>query len=55
MLAMKHTLTPATLSQAQVQIARFGGRGVIVTHYVAPAMAARLKELNVPFMDTAGN
>jgi hypothetical protein len=52
MLAVKRTLTPATLGQAQAQIARFGGRGVIVTHYVAPAVAARLKELEVPFMET---
>ena len=55
MLAVKRTLTPATLGQAQAQIARFGERGVIVAHHIAPATAARLKALGVPFMDTAGN
>lgn len=52
---VKRTLTPATMGQALAQVARFGARGLLVTRYVTPPMAARLRELDVPFMDTAGN
>lgn len=52
---VKRTLTPATLGQAAAQLARFKKPGVLVTPYVTPPMAERLKALDVPFMDTAGN
>ncbi len=52
---VKRMLTPATLGQAAAQLARFKKPGVLVTQYVTPPMAERLKALDVPFMDTAGN
>lgn len=52
---VKRTLTPATLGQVAAQLARFKKPGVLVTPYVTPPMAERLKALDVPFMDTAGN
>ncbi|BAU49562.1 hypothetical protein SVA_3014 [Sulfurifustis variabilis] len=52
---VKRTLTPATLGQAAAQLARFKKPGVLVAPYVTPPMAERLKALDVPFMDTAGN
>lgn len=54
-VAVKRTLTPATLGQVVAQLARFRKPGVLVTGYVTPPMAERLKELNVAFIDTAGN
>jgi hypothetical protein len=52
---VKRTLTPATLGQAAAQLARFRKPGVLVTGYVTPPMAERLKELDVAFIDTVGN
>lgn len=52
---IKRILTPATLGQAAAQLARFRKPGVLVTGYVTPPMAERLKELDVAFIDTAGN
>jgi hypothetical protein len=37
------------------QLRRFGRPGLLVTRYVAPPMAERLKQLDVPFLDAAGN
>jgi hypothetical protein len=52
---VKRTLTPATLGHAVAQLQRFKGPAIIVTPYVTPQMAERLKALDVPFVDTAGN
>lgn len=52
---VKRVLTPATLGQAVAQLARFRKPGVLVTGYVTPPMAERLKELDVAFIDTVGN
>lgn len=52
---VKRTLTPATLGQAAAQLARFKKPGMLVTQYVTPPMAERLKALDIAFMDTAGN
>lgn len=52
---VKHTLTPTTLGHALAQLQRFGRPGLLVTRYVTPPMAERLKQLDVPFLDTAGN
>lgn len=52
---IKRTLTPATLGQAVAKLTRFRKPGMLVTGYVAPPMAERLKELDVGFIDTAGN
>lgn len=52
---VKRRLTPANLGQAVAQLARFRRPGVLVTEYVTPPVAERLKELDVAFIDTAGN
>ncbi len=52
---IKHTLKPTTLGHAVAQLQRFGRPGLLVTRYVAPPMAERLKQLDVPFLDAAGN
>jgi hypothetical protein len=52
---VKHTLKPTTLGHALAQLQRFGRPGLLVTRYVTPPMAERLKQLDVPFLDAAGN
>lgn len=52
---VKRTLTPATLGHAIAQLARFRKPGVLVTEYVTPPMAERLKQLDVAFIDAVGN
>lgn len=52
---VKHTLKPTTLGHALAQLRRFGRPGLLVTRYVTPPMAERLKQLDVPFLDAAGN
>ncbi len=52
---VKPTLTPATLGPVLAQLQRFGRPGLIVTRYVTPPMAERLKQRDVAFLDTAGN
>lgn len=54
-VAVKLTLTPATLGNAAAQIARFNRPALLVTRYVTPQLAARLKDMKVQFLDTAGN
>lgn len=52
---VKRTLTPATLGHALAQLARFRKPGVLITEYVTPPLAERLKQLDVAFIDTVGN
>lgn len=52
---VKRTLTQATMGQAAAQLARFRRPGVLVTTYVAPPMAERLKDHDIAFIDTVGN
>ena len=55
LVEVKRNLTPATLGAAVAQLARFGKPGMLVTRYVTPPLAEKLKELDVAFLDTAGN
>ena len=55
LVEVKRNLTPATLGAALAQLARFGEPAMLVTRYVTPPLAERLKELDVAFLDTAGN
>lgn len=55
LVEVKRALTHANLGQAIAQLKRFGRPGVLVTEYVAPPMADRLKALDIPFLDAAGN
>lgn len=52
---INRNLTPANLGQAAARVQRFKKPALLVTRYVTPTMAERLKALNVPFMDMAGN
>jgi hypothetical protein len=55
LVEVKQNVTPATLGQAVAQLARFGKPGILVTRYITPQVAERLKALDVAFIDTAGN
>lgn len=55
LVEVKGNVAAATLGQAVAQLARFEKPGILVTRYVTPQMAEHLKELDVPFLDTAGN
>jgi hypothetical protein len=60
---IKNTLTTATLGAAIRQLrdatahqpAFFPEKGLLVTPYVTPQMAERLREMDIPFIDTVGN
>jgi hypothetical protein len=52
---VKGFITKATIGHAAEQIRRFKKPGMLITRYVTPPMAERLKELNLTFIDTAGN
>ncbi len=52
---VKARLTQATLGVAVHQLERFPQKGLIVTDYVNPKMAERLKAMDMPFLDVVGN
>jgi hypothetical protein len=52
---VKRWLNPDTLGQAIVQMKRLPEKALLVTEYVNPNMAERLKQMDVPFLDTLGN
>ncbi|MBW2172351.1 MAG: hypothetical protein JRF69_10330 [Deltaproteobacteria bacterium] len=52
---VKATLTRATLGSVAHQLHKFPERPILVTKYVTPQVAERLKEMDIPFIDTAGN
>jgi hypothetical protein len=52
---IKKTLRPATLGAALAQLKRFKRPGILITDYMTTPMAEKLKEIDVPFLDTAGN
>lgn len=49
------TVTNATLGALAARLGRHGRKGILVTEYVNPKMAERLKGMGVPFLDAAGN
>lgn len=51
----KGTLNTNNLGTAVLQLQRFPKRGLLVTNYVNPKIAQRLKEMDIPFIDVAGN
>ena len=55
LVEVKKTLRPTTLGMAIAQLQRFKQPGAIITDYITPQMAERLKEMDIPFLDTAGN
>ncbi len=52
---IKTRLTQAALGMAVHQLERFAQKGLIVADYVNPKMAERLKTMDMPFLDAAGN
>ncbi len=54
-VAARPRLTVETLGAAVHQLGHFPHKGMIVTDYVNPRMAERLKEMNIPFLDAVGN
>ncbi len=52
---VKTTLTNATIGVMAQKFGLNNRRVLLVTGYVAPAMADRLKDLDIPFIDAAGN
>lgn len=52
---VKKIFTHATLGVAVQQLQKFPQRGLIVTQYVTPQIAELLKEMDVLFIDLAGN
>jgi hypothetical protein len=52
---IKRALPPAVLGHVVAQLQRFTTPGMLVTRYITPPMAERLRELNVAFLDVAGN
>ena len=52
---IKIALTQAAIGHIAEQIRRHNIPGILVTRYVTPQQAEKLKNLKVPFIDTAGN
>ena len=52
---VKRRLTEASLGMAVHQLEFFPQKGLIIADYVNPSMAERLKAMNIPFLDLAGN
>ncbi len=52
---VKRLLDTQTLGLAIEQMKRLPGKVLLVTPYVNPNMAERLKQMDVPFLDTLGN
>ena len=52
---VKQILDTQTLGQAIERMKRLPEKALLVTKYVNPKMAERLKEMDVPFLDTFGN
>ncbi|MGA9667117.1 MAG: type IV toxin-antitoxin system AbiEi family antitoxin [Gallionella sp.] len=51
----KRWLTPGTLGHVVTRLRDFGKNAILVTDYVTPAVAEKLKELDIAFVDAAGN
>lgn len=52
---VRRTLHSATLGAALQQLERLGQHAMLVTDYLAPALADELKARRIAFLDTAGN
>ena len=52
---LNRRVTNATLGAMTQPLTGFPQQRMLVTHFVNPRMADRLKQMDLPFMDTAGN
>ena len=51
----KRWLTPATLGNVVTRLRGLGKNAILVTDYVTPPVAEKLKDLDITFVDAAGN
>lgn len=51
----KRWLTPGTLGHVVTRVHDLGKNAILVTDYVTPPVAEKLKELDIAFVDVAGN
>jgi hypothetical protein len=54
-VAVKPRLTRAVVGLAAQELMKYNEKGLLVTRYVTPQIADLLKEMDIPFIDTAGN
>ena len=52
---VKRLLNQTSLGLATQQLARLPEQGLLVAEYVNVNLAERLKQMNIPFLDTVGN
>jgi hypothetical protein len=52
---IRKIVTRTTLGGTIPQLAKFPEKGLLVAGYVTPQLAEQLKEMKIPFIDTAGN
>ena len=52
---VKNRVTPATLGLIVHQLRKLPRKGLLVTRYVTPQLADRMREMDIQFIDTAGN
>ena len=52
---IKRGLTPTNIGPVVTQLRALGPAALLVTDYVTPQIGEKLKDLDVPFADTAGN
>ncbi len=52
---IKQTIRPVTLGNTLAKLKHIPKPSLLVTHYVTPPLAETLKDMDVPFIDTAGN
>ena len=52
---VKNRVTPATLGLIVHQLRKLPQKGLLVTRYVTPQLADRMREMDIQFIDTAGN
>ncbi len=52
---IKSGVTPATLGVIAQRLRKLPQKGLLVTRYVAPQMADRMKEMDIQFIVAAGN
>lgn len=55
LVEIKRTVPAGAVGHIVAQLQRFNKPAMLMTRYVTPPMAERLKELNTAFIDTAGN
>ncbi len=54
-VAVRPHITRAAVGLAAQELFKYNQKGLLVTRYVTPQIADLLKEMDVPFIDTAGN